>query len=357
MTRRLLLPLLLALAFISCASTDDPDAQTPRSRYLGDIGEFPVGAIPDIVLRDDARGRDIILTIDYPIRAGSYPLIVFSPAYGATNRHYVGLGAHWASQGYIVAKLAHAGERRSADPDANEVMPKLTAADWRERVRDVTFLLDSTDRLVRQYPELAGKIDRGRVGVAGHSYGAFIAMLLGGTKTFPGAVSYADPRVKAIVAMSPQGPSDSIGLTRESFASLNVPALFMIGTRDAGTDDAQPTSWRRLAFELAAPGDKWLAVIEGATHRTFAGVRDQLEGAADRTFRPATQQGPDPMVLPADDPRRPRRESAAGLNERNRFSAVRSVSLMFWDACLRGDQTGRDALEKAQSRVSELAKR
>lgn len=357
MTRRLLLPLLLALAFVSCASTDDPATQTPKSRYLGDVGEFPVGAIPDIVLHDDARNRDVVMSIDYPISSGSYPLIILSPAYGATNRHYVGLGAHWASQGYIVARLAHSGERLATDENGSEVLPKLTAADWRERVRDVTFVLDSTSRLVRQYPELAGKIDTTKIGVAGHSYGAFIAMLLGGVKTFPGATSYADPRVKAIFAMSPQGPSDSVGLTKESFASLNVPALFMIGTQDAGTSDTQPTEWRRQAFELAPAGDKWLAVIEGATHRTFAGVRDQLAGAPDPTFQPTMTGTRDPYGRQTTDPRRPNRESAAGMYEHNRFAAVRSISLAFWDAYLRGDSKGREALEKSESRVREFVKK
>lgn len=362
MTRRLL-PLLLALVFAACASVDDPaPAQTPRSRYLGDVGEFAVGSIPDVVLADNARGREIVVSVDYPIHSGSFPLVVFTPAYGATSRHYIALGAHWASQGYVVVKMTHPGERRSVNGDGNggaaEVLPKLTATDWKARAGDVRFVLDSLDRLALQYPELKGKIDATKIGVAGHSYGAFIAMLAGGVKTFPGGTSYADPRVKAIIAMSPQGPSDSVGLTKESFASLNVPALFMIGTQDAGTNDTQPTVWRRQAFELAPAGDKWLAVIEGATHRTFAGVRDQLSGAADQTFRPTTPHGnPDPLTRPGDDPRRPGRESAAGMNERNRFSAVRSVSLAFWDTYLRQDPKGREALERSESRLSEFAKK
>lgn len=360
MTRRLL-PLLLVLAFAGCASVDSaPEDQTPKSRYMGNVGAYPVGSIPDIALQDATRGRELILSIDYPIHDGAFPLVVLTPAYGATSRHYVGLSAHWASQGYVVVRMTHPGERREANGGANGApvtMPKQTPADWSARSGDVRFVLDSTDRLARQYPELKGKIDATKIGVAGHSYGAFIAMLLGGVKTFPGAVSYADPRVTAVLAISPQGPSDTAGLTRESFASLAIPTMFMVGTQDAGTSDEETTAWRRQAFELAAPGNKWLVVIEGATHRTFAGVRDQLASAPDPTFQPNTQGTRDPLTRPSDDPRRPGRESAAGLNERNRFAAVRSLSLAFWDAYLRNDPKGRETLDRSASRVLELKMR
>lgn len=356
---RRLLPLLLVLAFAGCASTDTgPESQTPKSRYLGDVGAYPVGSIPDIAFEDAGRGRDLILSIDYPIHEGAFPLVILTPAYGATSRHYVGLSAHWASQGYVVVRMTHPGERRNGAGNGTAVaMPKQTQADWSARVGDVKFVLDSTDKLARQYPELKGKIDATKIGVAGHSYGAFIAMLLGGVKTFPGANSYADSRVTAVMAISPQGPSETAGLTPESFGTLALPAMFMIGTQDAGTGAEETTAWRRQAFELAAPGNKWLVVIEGATHRTFAGVRDQLATAPDPTFQPTTHGNPDPLTRPSDDPRRPGRESAAGLNERNRFAAVRSLSLAFWDAYLRNDPKGRETLDKSGSRVSELKTR
>src|SRR5205085_5390878 len=113
----------------------------------------------------------------------------------------------------------------------------------------------SLDVLEKAYPELQGRIDHAKIGVAGHGYGAFVAMLLGGVRTFPGAVSYADPRVKAIAAMSPWGPDNAHGLTKESFVSLNVPALFMIGGRDDGTNGTLSAETRKQAWELL-PADR-----------------------------------------------------------------------------------------------------
>jgi len=40
-----------------------------------------------------------------------------------------------------------------------------TPTDWRNRVRDITTLIDSLDRVEESYPELKGKIDRAKIGV------------------------------------------------------------------------------------------------------------------------------------------------------------------------------------------------
>lgn len=357
MIRRLATVLLLALAALSCASGPDLDEdQSPRSRYSGQAGESAVGVIPEASLRDDARGKDIAMAIDYPQRAGSYPLVLFSPAYGRTHRDYVGLSAYWTSQGYVVVRLSHA-DSNIAQPRPGEPRPApdawldQTPADWRNRVRDVTFVLDSLAKLTERYPELTGKIDATKIGVGGHGYGAFTAMLLGGTRTFPGAASYADPRVKAIVAMSPQGVSEARGLTAQSWAELRLPALFMAGSLDAGATEAETAEWRRQGFENAPAGDKWLVILEGAGHGTFTGRRDQFATSAEAPIDlPTTRRNPDPLTRPPDDPRRPGRESTAGLSERNRFADVKAISLAFWDTYLRAEAEGRTTLEAAGSR-------
>lgn len=357
MIRRYVPVLLAALAVIGCQSTDlDPD-QEPRSRYSGQAGESPVGIIPDGVLRDQARGKDLLMTIEYPTRSGSNPLVIFSHAYASSNRDYVGLSAHWASQGYVVIKPAHADAARTLR-GVDDQWTSQTASDWRERVRDVTFILDSLDRLEQAYPELQGKIDRTKVGVGGHSYGAFTASLVAGVRTFPGATSYADPRVKALLAMSPQGPAESRGLTRESWTDLRVPALFLTGGDDQGVNESETPEWRRQAFELSPAGDKWLVVIAGARHGSFTGRMSAMMPTEPRAeAEPPIIGDPrnDPTRNPATDPqrtdpRRPGRESMAGLRERGTFNNVKAISLAFWDTYLRGDAEGRTALENAGGR-------
>jgi predicted dienelactone hydrolase len=344
MLRRLLI---LPLAFtIACASTGDAGAarDKTRTRYSAEAGESPVGAIPDVVIRDESRGRDVALTIEYPTKAGSYPLIVFSHGFGGSNRGYVGLSSYWASQGYVVIKPTHADSGRLRDAgDVDDIWESQTAADWRNRVRDVTFVIDSLDVLEQRYPELKGKIDRSHIGVGGHSYGAFTAMLAGGARTFPGSVSYADPRVKAIVAMSPQGTAANRGLTQESFASIGVPALFMTGSRDRGTNERETPEWRREAYTYAPAGDKWFVSVEGAGHFSFSGRRGEVIERRQETTMP----GDDNPMYPAPSQRtQTRMPPQAGVRERAIFRTIQATSLAFWDLYLRGDAGGRTELER-----------
>jgi predicted dienelactone hydrolase len=260
MIRRAVVVVLFALTFVSCSTAPNQlDAdQAPPSRYSGQAGESPVGVIPEGTIRDEQRGRDLVFTVEYPTRPGPYPLIIFSHGFGETRQLYVGLSAHWASQGYVVIKPAHADAGRLQPGDVAAAAKDQTPADWRNRVRDVTTIIDSLDKIEETYPELKGKIDRAKIGVGGQSYGAFTALLLGGARTYPGGTSYADPRVKAIVAMSPQGPSDTFGLTSESWKEVRVPVLFMTGSMDKGLADSETPEWRRQAFELSPEGDKWV---------------------------------------------------------------------------------------------------
>ena len=332
---------LFALMAFACAtpraSETDSDIEEPRSRYSADSGSIPVGAIPEAMLRDRERQRDVGLSIDYPTSAGPHPLIIFSHGFGGSGRGYVGLSSHWASNGYVVIKPTHVDNTRLAD---------ITAANFADRVADVKFVIDSIPALEQKYPELKGKIDTTRIGVGGHSLGALTAMLIAGTRTFPGARSYADPRVKAVVAMSPQGPRESWGLTKESWAEVRTPVMFMTGDRDQGIDESETPEWRREAFELSAPGDKWLVFISGAGHLAFTG---RLGVMPEEGQRPATMPDPnDPYGTNRQDARRGR--PAYSDPVRAVSGTIKALSLAFWDAYLRGDAAGKEQLEKAQER-------
>ncbi len=365
MIRRFLIVTLVLLA--ACATVDDDGednlaSDESRPRYSPEAGTSPVGVIPDAVIRDAERDKDLTVNIEYPTRPGPHPLIIFSHGFGGSNRSYVGLSSYWASKGYVVMKPAHAdSSRQPGVRELEDIWESQTPADWRNRVRDVTFLIDSLDKIEQQFPELAGKIDKSRIGVGGHSYGAHTAMLVGGARTFPGGVSYADPRVKAIIAMSPQGPSEIRGLTRESWAELRTPALFMTGTRDRGISDAETPEWRREAFELSPAGDKWLIVLPDAGHAVFTGRMERFtEAQAREEARRGDPLDPDDPRDPQARTRRPRARGAAeGLAARARssFAQIKVLSLAFWDAYLRGDAPGREQLEKAADRGVELKRK
>ena len=316
MMRRLIIPLLIFAA--ACASSDDYDTSAsralPRGPYSGnETGPSPVGAIPDITVRDAARNRDILLSVEYPTRGGPHPLIVFSHEYGGSNRSYIGLSSYWASNGYVVVRPSH------LDRGGLEAQ---TEADWQNRVRDVAAVIDGLDTLEQRYPELQGKIDGSKIAVGGHGYGGQTALLLAN-----------DPRVDAVVAMVPE----TRGVT---LAGIRTPVLFLSGTRDPAQTANEP-------FALAPAGDKWLIAIEGARLPAFTG---RYEGFTEAQAREAARN--DPLLDPYGQQQQMRstRIQNAMLRTQEMFGIVRGSALAFLDAYVKGNAEARQALENMTER-------
>lgn len=353
MIRRLTAIAVIAVIGLACASTppqgsaaaaaSDPREKDPAFRYGQNPGPSPVGAIPDIFLTDAARNRDVKMSIDYPTRGGPHPLIVFSHGGGGTNRGYPGLSSHWASYGYVIVRPQHVEPARPED---------MTVTDWRNRTGDIKFIIDSLATLAERYPELQGKIDANNIGVAGHSRGAMTALMIGGLRTFPGPVSYADPRVKAVAALSPTGPREMWGVTTESFAEVRGPLLVMTGTRDTGTTESETPEWRMQAFELAPAGDKWVVNVEGVHHNTFTGQAGPPPGPAPSANRiPSPTDPQDPIGRRPDYSTQQRQQLPRGeSSQRVLFGTVRSLALAFFDTYLKQDANARRHLEEADAR-------
>ena len=81
---------------------------------------------------------------------------------------------------------------------------------------------------------MAGRLDLGRIGVAGHSFGAHTALAVAGMLLVgPDGreLSLADSRVKAAIIMSPPAPRRP-GLAGAIYAPIHIPCLHLTGTRD-----------------------------------------------------------------------------------------------------------------------------
>lgn len=379
-----------ALLLAGCASSTDKDQTSSKpagNPYSMEAKTIPVGVIPAAVIHDAARNRDLQVSIDYPTHDGPYPVVIFSHEYGAPENTYVGLSAFWASHGYVVIRPHHAdynaikpaaqayiepierGGRRgsrnqpaSAEqartfrPDPSEVWTSQTPSDWANRVADVKLVIDSIPQLVQQYPEIKERVDATKIGVSGHSYGAFTALLVAGVRTFEGgkANSYADPRVKAVVAMAPPGPSDARGLTKDSFATLTVPTLFLTGSMDYGATQAENPAWRKEAFELSPAGDKWFVSMSGIGPSAFTG----RFGTPEYIPQTPTANVPTPGYpgspgtggsYPAQQSQQPPRENR-NFRQLGQANNVRTISLAFFDAYLKNETTGRDYLKNLQTR-------
>jgi predicted dienelactone hydrolase len=238
-------------------------------------GSLRATSTADVLLHDASRNRDIPVKVYYPNSgSGSLPLIVFSHGFGGTKDGYEYLAKGWTDAGYIVILPTHIG----SDHDAFLRVGGKTARDpgeafelQRQRTADLSFILSSLDKIEQQVADIRGKIDRQRIGVAGHSMGAGTAMLVGGALAGPpnGALqSFRDDRVKGVIAMSPQGTGEE-GFGDHSWDHIGIPVMTMSGTRDGGIN-GEPPSWRVQPFEHMPAGDKYQVTVNGAEHLSFA---------------------------------------------------------------------------------------
>lgn len=372
-----------AILLASCATKSTPATATSAGTnpYSLEATTIPVGVIPAGVVHDAQRNRDLPVSIDYPTHGGPYPVVIFSHEYGAPENAYVGLSAFWAGHGYVVIRPHHAdlgamreaqmqsyplepserdrrgGRRSNQHPAQQQARPfrpdpaeqwasAQKPTDWANRAADIKLVIDSIPQLVQSYPEIKERVDAAKIGVAGHSYGAFTAMLVAGAQTFAGTAptSYADPRVKAVEAMSPPGPSAERGLTAQSFSTIRIPALFLTGSMDYGAVQTEDPNWRRQAFELSPAGDKWFVDVMGVGPSAFTGRFSTPESIPTQPTYYPTPVGPGGYPAPQPMPQNQPRNAPGNVRVIGQATTVRTVSLAFWDAYLKGDNAGRTYL-------------
>lgn len=229
--------------------------------------------------RDEKRQRDVPVKIWHPAGDGPFPVIVFSHGLGGTRDGYAYLGKHWASWGYVCVHVQHLGSDDSVWRGNARPMEAMQGAatdlgNLLGRPKDITFAIDELERrnALEGWP-LEGKLDLAKVGVAGHSFGAYTALCSAGRVLVAplGNLRYevADPRVKAAIAMSPQGHErEKANGTWSQFAT---PVFHMTGTKDTSpiSGDSKPEE-RRIPFDAIDEAEQFLLVLEGAEHMAFS---------------------------------------------------------------------------------------
>ncbi len=262
--------------------------------YRLEPGPSPVNTIDRLTLRDQARKKDLYCAVRYPKDAeGALPLVVFSHGAGGDSRAFGDLSAHWASWGYVVVHPTHSDSvrlRKEQGEDISNLRKEMrtivSKVDLPDRVADIRFILES----IAEIEQATGvRIDRERIGMAGHSAGALTTQVISGVKvraarrfggegTFLSVNSAGDARIKAAVVISGQGPGRL--LTEDSWKDLTLPMLVITGSKDTSMVTEETPESRRKPYELARPGDKYLLWIEGATHSSFGGGQSAAVRAA-----------------------------------------------------------------------------
>jgi predicted dienelactone hydrolase len=332
----------LALGFVSVSATPGGQATAALlGGYKIEPGPWPA-ASQDLVLRDEKRQKHLEVTVRYPVVAadvpGRFPLVLFSHGAGGSRAAFSDLTAHWASHGYVIVLPTHAdsielrrrnGEdlsrlRRDLDSVRRDVKPL-------DRLADVVFLLDSIGVVEERVAGLrdalgAGRVDRERAGMAGHSAGALTTQMAVGVKVrgaVPGAMlearSVGDPRIDAAILISGQGTTNRM-FTDQSWNELAKPMLVITGSKDVAAIGSETPASRREPFDRARPGDKYLVFIEGATHSSYQGKGRAL----------------------SLDPAQPTDEELKMIT-----GVTSAATLAFLDLYLKGDASARPYLQSA----------
>ncbi len=307
----------LMLAYVIA---DNANAAEPKD--YAQAGAFPVSTSEE-TWRDAMRERDVPVKIYAPgagkaSESALRPVILFSHGLGGSREAGTLWAAHWASHGYIVLAMQHAGsdeglwKSRPAASVVASLKAGMTLTNLGLRVGDVRFVIDEIERRGKVGDALWKRADLKRIGMSGHSFGAQTTQAVSGQSapTLAGQ-SGLDPRIAASIAFSPNA-RNKMNLDRQ-FGDIRIPFLSVTGTKDGSVLD-DGTTWqdRLLPYEHMKEGAKYLLVLDGADHMVFGGQEIR---------------------------RRARTDNDARVQQR-----VKAVSLAFWQAHLSADAEARDWL-------------
>lgn len=226
---------------------------------------------------------------------GLRPVVVFSHGNGGTRLQSLFLTEHLASHGFIVAAPDHVGNTL-AEMINGSALPALDAA--KLRPGDVSRTLDAViaSNADARSPIYADA-DLARVGVVGHSFGAYTSLRIAGATVDPSLLdtecagpdgglicdgwspgyvfpaSQRDQRFAVAVAQAPGG-SNVVG---DGYEDIAIPTLIMDGTAD------KTTPWKTESLEpyeeLRVPSE--LVIIDRAGHFTFSDMCELLDILSD----------------------------------------------------------------------------
>lgn len=269
----------IAQAWYPATVSEQASASEPVP-YIDGIGEMPdeVSGVPSFFLHrygqidTHARALAPLASSERP-----WPVVMFSPGYGAPRATYTGLAIRLASRGFFVVVLDHpfesavtrlpdgqvVGLHEIFPSDRTQYMPNQQIV----RTADIRFAIDQLARPdVLGPPMRGGRIDVSRVAVIGHSFGGAVSAM----------VMSEDPRVVAAANIdgTPYGDLPQVQLSRpflllqSDYAETNHSELFIEGNRKILASSATPGfhyeikranhySFTDAPFYFSPPG-RWL---------------------------------------------------------------------------------------------------
>lgn len=238
----------------------------------------PSYSVTDMDWVDHHRSRPVPVRLYWPKAATPempVPLVVFSHGMGGSRESYSYLGRHWSAQGVASLHVQHVGSDAEIwRGNPFNVVDRLQAAAQEteaiERAADVRFALDQM--LSNEIGGRAAAVNRQRIVMAGHSYGANTTLLTVGAQVVRDGetLEYLDSRFSAAVLISAPpfyGESDMAAV----LSNVSVPTIHVTATDDviqipgyrSGMED------RLAIFDAITNPNKLLAVFRGGSHSIF----------------------------------------------------------------------------------------
>ncbi len=302
-------------------------AGTTHLPYIDGIGSLPptVSVMPSFLMRRyhqiDTHAEPLAALLP---SAESWPVVIFSPGYGAPRAVYTGLATQLASRGFVVFVLDHPFESAVTQlPDGQVVGTEeillpgesdLTPYMVRQqavRTADMRFVIDQLARSEALAPSLTSdRIEGLRVAVIGHSFGGAAAI----------AAASEDSRVVAAANMDgtpygdlPDRPlSRPLLLVQSDYAETRHSELFLNGNgkllacASAASfrfeiKRANHYSFTDAPYFFAPPGRWLLAQVIGGERGPQATQQVTADILAAFLSGPLTGAGSDVLALAASD--------------------------------------------------------
>jgi predicted dienelactone hydrolase len=276
---------------------------------------------------DAARSRRVPLLMRWPAGSGPCALILHSHGLGGSRDGGDAWGRAWQAAGFAVLHLQHAGSDTEALRGGLAALRSAASAEQlRARVADLRFAIDEIERRVRAGEAPFARVRPDALGASGHSFGAQTVQALAG-KRFPVATpEFFEPRLKALIALSPSLGRGDRASPQEQFGSVQRPLLVATGSHDGDPLGSGMTGADRARVYDGLPvGRRALLWVDGADHVTFGGNARQ---------RITARRG---LLRRADGA-----QDAEPLHQER----IAAVTTLWWRAHLLGDASARAALAR-----------
>ncbi len=280
---------------------------TPEAVYALDV---LYGLAPQTLSSDwEKYGIDRAYEGPPPAVERPFPLVVFSPGWGAAAWFHLSVGTRLASHGFVVAVLYHYGDWVWPW----EPFDHLGIASW-NRPRDVSFVL--SDLLVKNEGGsghlLSGTIRPDQVAASGWSLGGYASMVLAGgddsvcdkvaeawdpadpPPDWTCSPSWPDPRIRAIVPLD----GSSQLLYFDELSRVVVPALGIGEEWSYLAIDAGWEAWQARHHAAFSGKPAYRVDVFNSNHQSFSDMCESIHVLTDLGVGHPCGSGGPPLPVP-----------------------------------------------------------